>query len=593
MTVAASLLRDAIQRRGHPRSLARGIPLAASAALTAIAALATAPGAQATPVDRASTRTYLQALYTLEVAFIHGAPQSRVSVDALAGRIGGECAGVLAGAPQQDAFIGLSHSPARPLLSPKASGEAQRSARQLAVLEGELFANVLAAQDQPDQQAIVTFAHTITQLTWSKRRISQLVRDNTALFVSLLEPSAPSVCADMRAWAASGYHTLLSASRLYEAEEQGRQLRLRATGSLDTLLKPYVDRADIRRTKALALREISAFSEGVQALDNLRGTLGLKVESPPPTQPGTVVSRGRTRAGERYTVSVGPPTGENGPGCVHELSVEFGTSSNVTCISHGHDPVSFSVGCEEGLLRIEVAVPLKTRRVRLRLSDGTSVTSRAVFIPARLGGPLRLYVQALRGPSPIPVSLTELDGRDRSLGVVELHAPRHCVQQVALVPRFVTRTIVHGVTSAGTRFAIEGTNAPVPGHDEFKLRINTGQLTLGEPRPGEASNGARPSIFAGLQFSAGCLPRQYVIVYGLLKTKGASVLVRTDTGLVRLAKVEIPAALHTSGVLVYGAFTTFPSEVVVVSAAGRVLVREDLSRRATEETQFCEGYAEP
>ena len=70
-------------------------------------------------------------------------------------------------------------------------------------------------------------------------------------------------------------------------------------------------------------------------------------------------------------------------------------------------------------------------------------------------------------------------------------------------------------------------------------------------------------------------------------------LAQTPAGLVTLAKARIPAALHVKGVVAYGAFPTPPTALIVRARNGRTLVREDLSRRAAEETEYCEGYAEP
>jgi hypothetical protein len=62
---------------------------------------------------------------------------------------------------------------------------------------------------------------------------------------------------------------------------------------------------------------------------------------------------------------------------------------------------------------------------------------------------------------------------------------------------------------------------------------------------------------------------------------------------VPLTKVELAATLHAEGPLFYGVFATPPTEIVVERADGSVLHSESLAAKAAEETEFCEGYAEP
>jgi hypothetical protein len=88
------------------------------------------------------------------------------------------------------------------------------------------------------------------------------------------------------------------------------------------------------------------------------------------------------------------------------------------------------VTCEDGLLKIEASTLPSARNVRLLLSDGRSITSRVLLLPAGVnGGPAGFYYQAVRGPVPIPVSLTELDAQGRKLRVLRLSPVRACEPQ--------------------------------------------------------------------------------------------------------------------------------------------------------------------
>lgn len=80
---------------------------------------------------------------------------------------------------------------------------------------------------------------------------------------------------------------------------------------------------------------------------------------------------------------------------------------------------------------------------------------------------------------------------------------------------------------------------------------------------------------------------------GILLRPGASILVRTPAGLVPLTKVELAASIPAEGPLFYGVYATTPTEIVVERSNGSILYTESLAAKATEETEFCEGYAEP
>jgi hypothetical protein len=89
-----------------------------------------------------------------------------------------------------------------------------------------------------------------------------------------------------------------------------------------------------------------------------------------------------------------------------------------------------------------------------------------------------------------------------------------------------------------------------------------------------------------------CQPHEFAIVYGILSPPGDSVLARTPAGLVPLTKVAIAADLHSGGPLVYGVFSTLPSELVVLRSDGSTLYSESLATKGKEEAEFCAGYAE-
>jgi hypothetical protein len=337
----------------------------------------------------------------------------------------------------------------------------------------------------------------------------------------------------------------------------------------------------------------------------IKNNLGLGLFSP-----GVIVGHGSTQAAGPFLARVRTSEGPEVSRCRHEVTVEFKPRSHRSssmvvftgsessrCLS-GHSAAPHAtVRCEEGgLLEVESTALARTRSVRLLLSDGTSVSSGVIAIPPRLGGPTRIYFQTIRGPSPFPVSLSELDARGRTLRVVKLRPVRNCRKMPAPVSTF--REIVRASTPDGTPFAITGSSVNFTGHQEFSLSIHAGNaaglLGIESSDSSIAVGGTHhETILAEVGLEAGCSPHPYAIVFGRLKTSGATVLAQTASGLVPLRLAKIPAALHAKGVVVYGAFSSFPSELIVRAADGRTLLRESLTSRAKEETEFCEGYAEP
>src|SRR5271156_1543973 len=96
--------------------------------------------ARVTSQDRAATRAFLEARYTYEQSLLASAPASGAAVEGLASRLGGECPGVLVGAPHETLSTLLEsplHSESPPQ-SPRQMGEANRERTQWNDLQTEL-----------------------------------------------------------------------------------------------------------------------------------------------------------------------------------------------------------------------------------------------------------------------------------------------------------------------------------------------------------------------------------------------------------------------------------------------------------------------
>jgi hypothetical protein len=328
------------------------------------------------------------------------------------------------------------------------------------------------------------------------------------------------------------------------------------------------------------------------------------------------IGRGNTAVGGRYAATVEPRprslgcvnvtiTEPSGPrlGALLEILSGEGTGR---CLSRSHIRPEQSVHCNSGLLTVEADLLPAARSVRLLLSDGHTIDSPAIRVPSRLGGPAGLYYQVVRGPSPIPVSLTELDAQGRTLAVLQLSAVTECTKNpVKYFPGGIV-TLAHESLPQGPSFIIRAERYRKLGavHFELKLKVSNEEELYG-PGGGrfmpasieeEAVVGADTSLRDRRAFqpkaSSGCQPQPYVIVYGLLKAPRDTVLARVAGTLVPLRRVAIPARLHAGSALAYGAFSPIPTELLIRDASGKTVARQDLAQAARSETETCEGEAE-
>lgn len=164
-------------------------------AATLILATASVP-ALASRGDAAATRAYIQADYTLVHAAKVNLKASEAALQKLRRRIAAECPKAAAGSPQD------------------------RNSEQLS---NELVGAMTVAAIQPDVRAVATFTRMVRSLRWSNATLTRKVRSYAAKLHTLSTLAAPDVCADVKAWAASGYRALPPStvrfnSRYYKVE---------------------------------------------------------------------------------------------------------------------------------------------------------------------------------------------------------------------------------------------------------------------------------------------------------------------------------------------------------------------------------------
>jgi hypothetical protein len=460
----------------------------------------------------------------------------------------------------------------------------------------------LSALYQPDRAVIEAYAGQVTPLNWSDSRIAPLVHFETSRQEELLSPPAVDVCADMKAWAQSGYHRLSPASRAFEAAQKVRSEVIMPTGSLPSLLKPYEgprELALIRQARTLQPKLSKAFDGVSRAFSHLRRALGVPRDEEEEREQGPVLGRGKTHAGSTFIVRPETSRGQFGHSCHHPVSYDFkerakkgselsSSSGSSVCLGN-HSERQLSSGCGGEVESIAVVVPASVRTVRLLLSNGRTISSPVVRIPARYGGPAGLYLQAVRGYSPHPVSLTELDRDGHVVSVRKLSKVRCRRRPHTTGPVFVD--LATGTAPGGQSFTIQASIFHFGRHTSFNLELPVRGTPDGISEE-VIGGGPKPKAFPWAVASE-CAPHEFSIVYGVLAAPGDSVLARTAEGLVPLTKVPIAANLHSGGPLLYGAFSTLPSELVVRRSDGSTLYSESLAARGKEDTEFCEGYAEP
>ncbi len=148
------------------------------------------------------------------------------------------------------------------------------------------------------------------------------------------------------------------------------------------------------------------------------------------------------------------------------------------------------------------------------------------------------------------------------------------------------RTIIASRLAHGPSFSLVGERYRLHGRDHFAMQIDIEHGNGGEP-----ARGARTGPL-GWSFWTGCHPREFAVLYGLLKEPRDTVLARVGGVLRPLRQVAIPSSLDPGGVLVYAVLDRLPRELVV-RAGGRTVLSESLAVLAGENTAVCEAEIGP
>ncbi len=219
-----------------------------------------------------------------------------------------------------------------------------------------------------------------------------------------------------------------------------------------------------------------------------------------------------------------------------------------------------------------------------------------IFVPPKLGGPFAVYYQVVRGPSPIPVSLVELNKHGKPVRTVTLPHIVDCTKNPLKYLPGGLRTLVRDRVPSGPSFRIVGEHYRFLGRTYFELKLQLERSVFDNFASGASIQVSGPphSLHKELGWASrtGCKPRPFLIIYSLLKHPSETVLVRYSGQLVPLKRVPIPAGMHAGGVLVYTAPPSLPAELVLHTASGKTIATESLQELATETQETCEGEEE-
>lgn len=204
--------------------------------------------ATATPRDRASTHAYIQANFALERAANASIAPTEASIALLNQKLGQECPKVGAGSPQ--------------------NAESQKASYEVA---GALWSVSYGAVAGP----IGTFVRAVKPLHWSNPKITRIAQGYARSLSELAALPMPNICADVRTWSASGFHTIPTATVSFDQHVEsieGHTIPAR-------LLAPYErpsDRSVVARTSRLETKlERAETVAGFTDWDTLLATLAL------------------------------------------------------------------------------------------------------------------------------------------------------------------------------------------------------------------------------------------------------------------------------------------------------------------------------
>lgn len=219
-----------------------------SLAIVALCGIAPAAATAASSHDIAAARTVLTSGYETLRAVLRTWPKVEASLRDLNSRFARECPGVGVGSPQTETEKRLSYEVA-----------------------GALWATAYHA----DAPLVKRFVHRVTGLTSSNPKLNRRVYKFLNGLNEMLALQVPDICADVRAWTASGYQRVPTSTLQFDRHVEAIDVEIPSP----KLAKPYLvasDRALVPKLERLITRfEELEFTAGQRYWNELLETLAV------------------------------------------------------------------------------------------------------------------------------------------------------------------------------------------------------------------------------------------------------------------------------------------------------------------------------
>jgi hypothetical protein len=218
--------------------------------LAAVLALVTGPtSALASPSDIAATQTYIRANYTLVHAGGAKVGTGEAAVTSLLRKIQSECPKAASASPEN------------------------QDAEQLS---DEVIGAMTIVAFHAAVPAILAFVHAVAPLRWSNPRLTRTVAAYASKLKALTTLAAPNLCADVRTWTTSGFHTLSPSTTRFDQLFSKVDVALGEVPA--RLLAPYErpsETATLDRTKRLEDQLTEAEARAVESWGKILEALAL------------------------------------------------------------------------------------------------------------------------------------------------------------------------------------------------------------------------------------------------------------------------------------------------------------------------------
>jgi hypothetical protein len=242
------------------------------------------------------------------------------------------------------------------------------------------------------------------------------------------------------------------------------------------------------------------------------------------------------------------------------------------CLTPAAKTVTTTATCAGGFVTVTAITPPGASSGRLLLSDGRAITSPVYSVPhggSRMSG---FFFQVVRGPKPVPLSVTVSDRGGHATATARFPRIVDCTANpIHYLPGGV-QTLVRGRSSRGVRFEIVGLRYRFLGRVYFCLQptsfVSRPYVPSSGIGPGASSSQSCPDRQPGPVASdifVSCIPAPLELVYGLLRDAHDQIELRSGGKRIATKRAPIPTALHAHGQLFYA--ETQPGPVMIRARA--------------------------